>query len=72
MVKHCLGSLHACVHTFLNIRVFSKTKNNFNKAQQYVEGIVLSELNNIERISETLDSDYHKLKHLIQFKQWKS
>jgi hypothetical protein len=43
----------------------NKTKSNFNQAKQYIEGIVLSDLKNIERISETLDSDYHVLQHFI-------
>lgn len=43
----------------------NKTKNNFGKAQQYVEGMVLSDLKNIERISETLEADYHKMQNFI-------
>jgi len=35
-----------------------------------VEGIVISDLNNIERISETLDTDYHKLQHFISESTW--
>ncbi len=35
-----------------------------------MEGIVLSDLNNIERISETLDTDYHKLHHFISESTW--
>ena len=35
-----------------------------------MEGIVLSDLNNIERISETLDTDYHKLQHFITESTW--
>ena len=35
-----------------------------------MEGIVLSDLNNIERISETLDTDYHKLQHFISESTW--
>jgi SRSO17 transposase len=35
-----------------------------------VEGIVLSDLNNIERISETLDKDYHQLQHFISDSNW--
>jgi SRSO17 transposase len=48
----------------------TKTKTNFNKAQQYIEGIVLSDLNNIERISETLKTDYHALHHFISDSNW--
>lgn len=35
-----------------------------------MEGIVLSDLNNIERISETLETDYHKLQHFISESTW--
>ena len=48
----------------------NKTKSNHDKAYQYVEGIVLSDLNNIERISETLDVDYHKFQHFISDSNW--
>jgi len=43
---------------------------NFNNAQQYIEGIVLSDLNNIERISEALETDYHALHHFISDSNW--
>jgi SRSO17 transposase len=48
----------------------SKTKSNYDKAQQYIEGIVLSDLNNIERISEKLDAAYHELHHFISDSNW--
>lgn len=48
----------------------SKTKSNYDKAQHYIEGIVLSDLNNIERISEKLDTDYHVMHHFISDSQW--
>lgn len=50
----------------------NKTKSNFDKAQLYVEGIVLSDLNNIERINETLDEAYHKMHHFISDSKWDS
>ena len=31
---------------------------------------MLSELNNIERISETLDAEYHKMQHFISDSAW--
>ena len=31
---------------------------------------MLSELNNIERISETLDAEYHKMQHFISDSTW--
>lgn len=48
----------------------TKTKSNINKAQVYLEGIVLSDLNNIERISETLEEDYYRLHHFISDSNW--
>lgn len=48
----------------------NKTKSNFAIAQLYAEGIVLSELNNIERINETLDGAYHKMQHFISDSKW--
>jgi SRSO17 transposase len=52
-------------HYFTN-----RTKTNFDKATQYVEGLVLSDLKNIERISETLNADYHKMQHFITESNW--
>ncbi|MFV0505617.1 MAG: transposase [Bacteroidales bacterium] len=52
-------------------RLFAnKIKNNFDKAQTYIGGIVLSDLNNIERISETLDASYYQLQHFISDSKW--
>ncbi|MFV0505586.1 MAG: hypothetical protein ACK5L5_07140, partial [Bacteroidales bacterium] len=52
-------------------RLFAnKTKSNFDKAQTYIGGIVLSDLNNIERISETLDASYYQLQHFISDSKW--
>ena len=48
----------------------NKTKKNFDKATEYVEGLVLSDLKNIERISETLNTDYHKMQHFITESNW--
>lgn len=54
-------------------RVFkNKTKSNFSKALQYVEGLVLSDLKNIERITETLNVDYHKMQHFITESNWEA
>lgn len=50
----------------------NKTKRNFDKAQLYVEGILLSDLNNIERINETLDEDYHRMHHFISDAKWEA
>ena len=46
------------------------TKSSFDKATQYVEGLVLSDLKNIERITEALNSDYHKMQHFITESKW--
>ncbi len=43
----------------------SKTKSNLDKAIQYIERMVISDLNNFERISEVLDADHNKLHHFI-------
>lgn len=48
----------------------NKTKSNFEKVHLYIEGKVTSELNNIERISETLDTEYHAMHHFISDSNW--
>lgn len=48
----------------------NKTKTNFDKASQYVEGLALSDLKNIERISETLNANYHQMQHFITESNW--
>lgn len=48
----------------------NKTKSNFSRAQSYIEGMALSDLNNIERISEALEADYHQLQHFISDSNW--
>jgi len=48
----------------------SKTRSCFDKAQLYVEGIVLSDFNNIERINETLGEAYHRMHHFISDSKW--
>jgi SRSO17 transposase len=48
----------------------SSTKKFFDKAEQYTIGIVQSELRNIERISETLDANYHQMQHFITESNW--
>lgn len=39
-------------------------------AVHYAEGIVLSDLKNVERISEALEEDYHRLQHFISDSNW--
>lgn len=48
----------------------TRTRDRFPRTLQYVEGIVLSELKNIERISETLEADYHQFQHFISDSNW--
>ncbi len=52
-------------------RIFiNKTKSNFDKATLYVEGLAVSDLKNIERISEKLEVNYHQMQHFITDAQW--
>jgi hypothetical protein len=47
-------------------RIFrSKTKRFFDTAQLYCKGIFMSELSNIERISEEMFANYHRMQHFI-------
>jgi SRSO17 transposase len=48
----------------------SKTKRFFDKAQTYCQGIFLSELSNIERISEEMFANYHQMQHFISDSPW--
>lgn len=48
----------------------NKTKSSYDKVNLYIEGKVTSELNNIERISETLDAEYHAMHHFISDSNW--
>jgi len=48
----------------------SKTKRFFDTAKVYCQGIFMSELCNIERISETMSSDYHQMQHFITESPW--
>jgi len=41
-----------------------------HRALQYTSGIVLSELKNIERISESTGTDYHQMQHFITESNW--
>jgi SRSO17 transposase len=46
------------------------TKRFFDKAQSYCRGIFVSELRNIERISEEMFVDYHQMQHFISNSPW--
>lgn len=48
----------------------NKTKRFFDKAQIYCQGIFMSELSNIERISEEMFADYHQMQHFITESNW--
>jgi len=48
----------------------SKTKRFFDKAKLYCHGIFMSELCNIERISEEMFANYHQMQHFISESAW--
>jgi len=48
----------------------SKTKRFFDRAKTYCQGIFLSELSNIERISEEMFANYHQMQHFISNSPW--
>ena len=48
----------------------SKTKRFFDKAEIYCKGIFVSELSNIERVSEEMFANYHQLQHFISDSPW--
>lgn len=48
----------------------TRTKRFFDKAQVYCKGIFMSELCNIERISEEMFTNYHQMQHFISDSPW--
>jgi SRSO17 transposase len=42
----------------------------YDKAEKYTSGIVLSDLRNIERISEDTGANYHQMQHFITESNW--
>ncbi len=48
----------------------NKTKRFFDKAQTYCQGIFMSELSNIEGISEEMFANYHQMQHFITESTW--
>lgn len=48
----------------------NKTKRFFDKAQIYCQGIFMSELGNIERVSEEMFANYHQMQHFITESKW--
>jgi len=54
-------------HIFKN-----STKTFFDKAENYAQGIIISQMRNIERISEELRVNYHQMQHFITESNWDS
>jgi len=52
-------------HIFKN-----KTKRFFVKAEIYAQGLLLSDNRNIEKLSETMDSNYFQMQHFITESTW--
>jgi SRSO17 transposase len=48
----------------------NRTKRFFDKASKYTEGILRSEMRNIERISEDTGVDYYQMQHFITESHW--
>ena len=48
----------------------NKTKRFFDKAGKYTEGIIRSQMRNIERISEDIGADYYQMQHFITESNW--
>jgi SRSO17 transposase len=48
----------------------NKTKRFFDKALVYCQGIFMSELSNIERVSEEMFANYHQMQHFISDSPW--
>ena len=52
-------------HIFKN-----RTKQFFAKAEIYAQGLLLSEIRNIEKLSETMNSNYYQMQHFITESAW--
>jgi len=48
----------------------NKTRKFFDKAEDYIQGIVTTDMRNIERISENLGAHYHQMQHFITESNW--
>jgi len=48
----------------------NRTKVFFDKAKEYSQGIVQSQMRNIERISEGLGVDYYQMQHFFTESNW--
>lgn len=65
MAKRLTFHLADYQHIFCN-----RTKKFFNKAEIYTKGLVLSQMRNIERISEDMSVDYYQMQHFITESNW--
>lgn len=68
-LRPMLGRLEAYVAEYEHV-FRSKTKRFFDKAQTYCQGIFMSELSNIERVSEEMFANYHQMQHFISDSPW--
>jgi len=50
----------------------NRTKKFFDKAVLYANGIILSQVRNIERICEDMSADYFQMQHFITESNWDS
>src|SRR5690554_8054527 len=48
----------------------NKTKSFFAKAEVYVHGLLFEEERNLEKISETMNINYHQMQHFITESNW--
>ncbi len=48
----------------------NRTKRFFDKAKTYTEGVIKSDMRNIERISENTGTDYFQMQHFITESNW--
>ncbi|MFA7492965.1 MAG: hypothetical protein WCZ43_05570 [Proteiniphilum sp.] len=61
-----LGShLSVYQHIFKN-----RTRTFHDKAETYVHGLLMEEIRNLEKISETMDSNYFQMQHFITESNW--
>jgi SRSO17 transposase len=64
-----LGRLESYIADYEHI-FRNKTKRFFDKAKTYCQGIFLSSLRNIEKISEEMFANYHQMQHFISDSPW--
>jgi SRSO17 transposase len=64
-----LGRFETYLYSYQDI-FRSKTKRFFDKAQTYCKGIFMSDLSNIERVSEDMFANYHQMQHFITESPW--